>query len=218
MKRKAPGPVADENLNDMSSPLRFLQTRRSSLAKDMTGPGPDEAQLALLIETAVRVPDHGKLAPWRFIVFSGQGRTKAGDILADAWQAANPSHGAETLAMQRATFERAPVVVAVVSSVVASPKIPAHEQELSAGALCYNLVLAAIAMGFGAQWITGWYASDRGVLERFGLAEHEKIAGYIYIGQPAHGLSDRPRPDAKALVTRFGDQGTEEPRAAKRDC
>lgn len=203
MSRKRPGPVANQDLNDLSSPLRLLQTRRSALAKMMGEPGPTAGQTDQLLEMAVRVPDHGKLAPWRFILFEGEARAQIGDVLAERWKALHPEHGDDTVSLQRQMFLRAPLVIAVVSSITDTRKIPSVEQELSAGALCHNLLLGATAMGFGCQWISGWCAYDRVVLQKMGLAEHEKIAGFIYIGTATQELSDRPRPDHKSLVTRW---------------
>ena len=201
--RKLPGPVADEDLNNTNSVLELLATRRSALAKDMVEPGPSDEQLEKLIELAVRVPDHGKFKPWRFIIFAGDGRARAGDVLAERWQALNPNHSAEMIEQQRATFLRAPVVVAVVSLTEESKKIPIWEQEMSVGAVCQNMLIGATAMGFGCQWISGWAAYDDVVLEKFGLEANEKIAGYIYLGTAGSPLSDRPRPDHKSLMTRF---------------
>ncbi len=203
MSRKLPGPVASEDLNDLSSPLRLLQTRRSALAKAMGEPGPTGEQLDQLLEMAVRVPDHGKLSPWRFIVFEGEGRAKIGEVLADRWREQHPEHGDDTVDLQRGMFLRAPTIVAVVSSITDTRKIPFLEQELSAGALCQNLLLGATAMGFGCQWITGWFAYDLEVLEKMGLTVDEKIAGFIFIGTATEQLTDRPRPDHKALTTRW---------------
>ena len=212
MSQKLPGPVGDEDLNDLSSPLALLKTRRSSLVKNMAsqsdpdpGAEPSRDEIDQLLEIAVRVPDHGKLAPWRFIVFAGEARKSAGDILATRWRELYPDHGSETIEQQRQTFLQTPFVIAVVSAVVDSPKIPTWEQELSAGALCQNLLHGAIAMGFGAQWISGWCAFDRQVLEKFGVGADEKLAGFIYIGAGGQALSDRPRPDAKALTTYWGE-------------
>ncbi len=203
MSRKLPGPVANEDLNDLSSPLRLLQTRRSALAKFMREPGPTGDQIDQLLEMAVRVPDHGKMAPWRFIVFSGTGRAKMGDVLAGRWQQLHPEHGKETIDQQRKMFLQAPVVIGVVSSITDTRKIPTIEQELSAGALCQNLLLAATTMGFGCQWITGWFAYDRDVVGKMGLKAHENIAGFIYIGTAGEELTDRPRPDHKSLTTHW---------------
>ena len=203
MSRKLPGPVANEDLNDLSSPLALLQTRRSSLAKAMGKPGPTPEQIDQLLEMAVRVPDHGKLSPWRFILFEAEGRAKMGDVLADRWRQLYPDHGDETVEQQRAMFLRAPLVIGVVSAITDTNKIPVWEQELSAGALCQNLLLGATALGFACQWISGWCAFDRDVLQTIGLNADEKVAGFIYIGTAIGELSDRPRPDHKALITRW---------------
>lgn len=204
MTEKPKGPVPDSDLNDTSSVLKLLATRRSALAKDMIEPGPTAEQVDEMIALATRVPDHGKLAPWRFLVFEGEGRAHAGDILADRWRALYPDHGEATLAQQRETLLRAPVVIGVVSSpTMDHPKVPVFEQELSAGAVCQNLLMAATAMGFGCQWITGWYAFDDQIAKAFGLSGDERFAGFIYLGTAGAALSDRPRPDSAALVQRY---------------
>ena len=196
--------LALDALNDRSDTLTLLATRRSASAKSMTGPGPDEQQLDRLLNIAVRVPDHGKLTPWRFIVFEGDALDRAGHIVADRYRELHPSHGDETLQMQRNMFSRAPCVVGVVSAVDANhPKIPEWEQILSAGAVCQNLLIAATALGLGAQWITGWFAFDGQVRSAFGLNDSERIAGFIYLGTPVQVQEDRPRPDAASLTTRF---------------
>jgi nitroreductase len=196
--------LAFEALNDNSSTLRLLETRRSASAKAMTGPGPVDEQLTRLLNIAARVPDHGKLTPWRFMVFEGDGRARAGKIVAERYRELHPAHGEETLEVQRSMFSRAPCVVAVVSAATTQhPKIPEWEQLLSAGAVCQNLLTAATAMGLGAQWISGWFSYDRHVLTAFGLADNERIAGFIYIGTPTQLQEDRPRPEAASITTRF---------------
>lgn len=193
-----------EALNDRSGLLELLETRRSASAKAMAGPGPDKRELERLLTIAARVPDHGKLTPWRFIVFENEARERAGEVLAARYHQLHPSHGDETLAQQRQMFTRAPCVVAVVSSTIADhPKIPEWEQVMSAGAVCQNLVIAATAMGYGAQWITGWFAFDAEVLKAFGLSDGERIAGYIYLGTPTEAQADRPRPVVASITTRF---------------
>ncbi len=195
--------VADDELNDISTTLRLLETRRSASAKAMTAPGPSRDQMAQLLRIAVRVPDHGKLMPWRFIVFEGTARDAAGDVLAARWRELYPDHSQAMVDEQRGMFARAPIVVCVVSTAREHVKIPIWEQQLSAGAVCQNLLIAATAMGIGCQWITGWYAFDEAVLARFGLARDEQVAGFVYLGTPDGPVGDRPRPEPDDLVTRW---------------
>ena len=192
-----------EKLNATSpSTLDYLLTRRSASAKRMTGPGPDPAQLRLILEAGARVPDHGKLAPWRFIVFEGEARKRMGDILAE--QVMGERDATPVRAdMERERFLRAPVVVAVVSRARDGIAIPVWEQQLSAGASCMTMLTAAHALGFDACWITEWCAYHPGVLERIGLKAGERIAGFIYLGKSGVPLEDRARPDVDALITRF---------------
>lgn len=196
--------LAFDALNDTSNALSLLETRRSASAKAMTGPGPSGKQLDRLLNIAVRVPDHGKLMPWRFIVFDGDARERAGQIVADRYHELHANHGEETLDVQRGMFSRAPCVVGVVSTATTNhPKIPEWEQLMSAGAVCQNMLVAATAMGFGAQWISGWFAYDRQVLAAFGVADSERIAGFIYLGTPAQLQEDRPRPEPGSITTKF---------------
>jgi nitroreductase len=169
----------------------------------MTNPGPDAGQLATILNLAVRVPDHGKLAPWRFIVFSGDARAEVGLHFGRIWLARNPTHGAEMIAFQSNLFTRAPIVVAVVSTARQHPKIPLWEQQMSAGAVCFNLELAAQALGFDVQWQTDWVAYDAEAGKAMGVAVDEAVAGLIYIGTTAAPLEDRPRPDAATLTTQW---------------
>jgi nitroreductase len=190
--------------NDTSSLLAFLKSRKSGSAKSMTTPGPSSSQLAEMLQLAVRVPDHGKLAPWRFISFEGEARLDVGQAFAARWQALHPDHSAESVAFQAGLFGRAPVVVTVVSTAAENVKIPIWEQQLSAAAVCFNLVLAAQAFGFDAQWQSDWVAYDHAAKAAMGLTAKETVAGIIYIGTAATPLEDRPRPDAAALHTRWG--------------
>jgi nitroreductase len=191
-------------LNDTSSILAFLKSRKSASAKTMSGPGPSRAQLDEMLDIAVRVPDHGKLAPWRFVLIEGDARAKVGEGFAKVWAANNPNHGAESLAFQAGLFMRAPVVLAVVSTAAQHAKIPIWEQQLSAAAVCYNIVLAATAMGFAAQWQSDWVAYDAGAKQVMGIHAAEQVAGLIYIGTSTVPLEDRPRPDAQSLLTVWG--------------
>jgi len=189
---------------NLSAPetLNLLLSRRSGSAKRMQGPGPNADQLRRIIAAGIRVPDHGKLAPWRFIVFEGEGRSRMGEILASCI-AGERDTSPERIEQERNRFMRAPVVIGVVSRVREQIPIPVWEQELSSGAVCMTMLFAAHAMGFVANWITEWCAYHPQVLARVGLRPTEKIAGYIYIGHPAEPLEDRPRPAVDAITTRF---------------
>ena len=186
----------------MNETLDLLKTRRSAKVPMLTEPGPDPEALEALLAVAARVPDHGKLAPWRFIVFSGDARAEAGAIIADVFAAAQPGTDDRRLEIERRRFS-APVVIAVVSRATPGGKIPEWEQLLSAGAVCMNLTVAANAMGYATCWLTEWYAYDRAVLDRFGLAPHEKIAGFVHIGTAPEPREDRDRPVLADLVTTF---------------
>ena len=191
-------------LNDTASgTLGLLLTRRSGSAKAMTAPGPDADELRRILAAGMRAPDHGKLAPWRFILFEGEARHGMGRLLVEVLRENEPQASEERIALERNRFLRAPVVIAVVSRVREDIPIPVWEQELSAGAVCQNILVGAHAMGFVANWITEWYAYDTRVKERLGLKSGERIAGYIYIGTSAAPLEERVRPNPDALVTRF---------------
>jgi len=156
-----------------------------------------------MLTVAARVPDHGKLVPWRFILIEGEARQRLGDILAETFQADNPGADATTVAAERERFSKAPLVVAVVSRAVPHVKIPEWEQVLSAGAVCMNLLNAATALGYGASWLSGWACFDRRVLDALGLAPNERIAGYVHVGTAKEKPADRDRPKLADIVTRF---------------
>lgn len=179
---------------------RFLQERRSCPIKHMDGPGPDRAQLDTILKIAARVPDHGKLFPWYFIVFDGDSRKSIGDALKQAWLADHPDASPAKLELEAERFLRAPVVVAVVSKIREGKK-PVWEQILSAGAACMNLCLAANAQGFATNWVTEWYAYNDTFRKQLGIAENEHIAGFIYIGTPSAPVEERDRPDMERIVT-----------------
>jgi nitroreductase len=186
----------------MTDTLSLLRTRRSVPPQLMTGPGPTTDELRQLLVTAARVPDHGKLTPWRFVVVEGEARGRLGEVAADVFKSQNPGADADRLAVERGRFARAPLVVAVVSAAAPHVKIPEWEQVLSSGAVCMTLVVAANAMGFVTSWVTEWCAYDRAFLDRFGLKPHEKIAGFIHIGRGTPP-EDRARPDMDAVVSRW---------------
>jgi nitroreductase len=187
----------------MNETIELLSARRSTPAHKLTGPAPGEEQLAHLLTIASRVPDHGKLTPWRFIVIEGEARERLGETIAAVYAADNPAADAERLVQQRGLLSRAPLVVAVVSRASPHAKIPEWEQVLSAGAACQNLVIASNAAGFGANWITEWIAYDRRILDVLGLAPEERIAGFVHIGTAQERMPDRPRPDLADVVTRL---------------
>ncbi len=170
----------------------------------MTSPGPDADELQSILAIAARVPDHRRVCPYRFLVFDGAARDRAGDILAHAFVANEPEASAERIDAERRRFLRAPVVVAVVSAVDRTHRTPEWEQILTAGAVCQTMLIAANAHGFAAQWITEWYAYDRAVLDAFGLGPGERIAGFVYLGTAKEAPLERQRPELSDLVSRFG--------------
>ena len=182
--------------------IDLLLSRRSGSAKAMTGPGPNAEELKIILRAAARVPDHGKLFPWRFIVFEGEARARFGEMLVECLKQTE-TVSAERAALEAGRFLRAPVVVGVVSRVRAGIPIPEWEQQLSAGAVCQTMLIAAHALGFVANWITEWCAYHPLVQERLGHKPGERIAGFIYIGKSAAALEERPRPDMEKIVTRF---------------
>ena len=197
--------------------LELLKIRRSVKPREMSGPGPTAAELDTILTIGARVPDHGKLTPWRFIVFEGEARARAGDIIAQVFARKNPGAPAAEIEIEKRRLMDAPLVIAVVSFTKPHPKVPAWEQELSAGASAMNIVTAATALGYGANWLTGWFAFDRDVLDGLGLKADEKLAGFIHIGTPAQAERRPPAPGAvgyrDAVLKR---PHPEEPQAASR--
>lgn len=187
----------------MNDSISRLLSRRSVPPRWLGGPGPDAGEIETLLKVASRVPDHGKLAPWRFILIEGEARQRMGEVLVKAFKADNPRTDEEKVAVERNRFAMAPLVIAVVSRATPHVKIPEWEQELSAGAVCMNLLTAATFLGYGASWLSGWAAFDRRVLDALGLAPDERIAGYIHIGKPTETPPDRDRPSLADIVTRF---------------
>ena len=178
--------------------IDLLKQRRSYPSKQLLDPGPDAAQLRELVETALRVPDHGKLEPFRIIGVRRAAGSELGARLAELTQVRTPGDiGA--IEKDRGRFDRAPLCLIVVARLLEDHKVPTQEQLLSAGCVALNLLLAAQALHFGAQWITGWPAYDREAAQLFGLAANEHVIAFIHIGTPAGEAPDRPRPafDAK---------------------
>ena len=188
----------------MTDALPLLTTRRSVKPIELTGPAPTEADIETLLTIASRVPDHGKLTPWRFILFEGDARKQIGEKLAEAFTTDRPDATADQIEFERNRFTRAPLVIGVVSRAVPHAKVPEWEQVLSAGAAAMNLLTAAHAMGFAGSWITEWYAYDPRILNALGLSDNERIAGFVHLGRPARPPEDRPRPVLSQIVTRYG--------------
>jgi nitroreductase len=180
--------------------LAALDRRRSVPAKQLTGPGPDRATLLRLLASAVRVPDHGKRTPWRFLSIAGDTRHALGERLAARGMARDPDAGAAAVEKDRLRFSHAPLVVAVIARLGPDEKIPETERLLSAGCVCFAMLQAAQALGFGAQWLTGWPAYDPEVKLWLGLAPDEHIAGFIHIGTPKLEAPERDRPDPAGLL------------------
>jgi nitroreductase len=183
--------------------MDFLALRRSTPIALITEPGPSPAEVDALLRVAARVPDHGKLAPWRFLVFEGEARARAGVAL-EAIARRNQTHlPEEGFALEAQRFARAPVVVAVISSLKDAPKIPEWEQRLSSAAVCLELLHASSAMGFAASWLTEWCAYDAEVAKAFGLGPNEKFAGFIYIGAAREPSPERVRPNMAGLIQKW---------------
>src|SRR5664280_3509907 len=187
----------------MPDALQLLKTRRSVKPMELTGPGPSKPEIDTLLAVASRVPDHGKLTPWRFIVFEGDARARAGEVIAKVFAQKNPQATSAEIDVEKRRLTDAPLVIGVVSFTKPHPKVPPWEQELSAGASAMNIVTAATALGYGACWLTGWFAFDRDALDALGLKPDEKLAGFIHIGTPSKSSEDRPRPALTDIVTRF---------------
>lgn len=188
--------------NDLTSPIRMIETRRSGKPRDMVEPGPDGAQLDRILAAAMRVPDHGKLAPWRFIVVGADKRGALARLLVAAYRAERPEAGRLELEALEQFARQSPVLVVAVSTPVADSKIPLWEQQLSAGAACVTMLHAAHALGFVGSWLTGWPAYSDTVKNAFG-GPGDRIAGFLFLGSPGRPLEERPRPDFATVVSHW---------------
>jgi nitroreductase len=187
-------------MNDLSD---FLLNRRSVVVRAMQEPGPNEGDLEKILRTGMRVPDHGRLTPWRFIIIKGDAREKMGAILGEAFKKANPDCIDEQIEVETERFVRAPIVVAVASRTTPEHKIPEWEQILSSGAACQNMLTAALSMGYAAQWITEWYAYNDDVKKALGFEATDKVAGFIYLGSMDEAPTDRNRPEYENIVSEW---------------
>ena len=183
---------------------RYLRTRRTIPAAQLGDPGPDPDTLRQMLTIAARVPDHGKLAPWRFIVFERESRDRVFEGLTRIAGLAHDEKERRYRADKAQALADAPLIVGVVSTAVPDhPKIPLWEQQLSAGAVCLNLLHAAKAFGFSAQWLTGWFAYDEAAKGWLGLRQGERVAGFVHIGTSNAAPTERDRPDIDTLVSRW---------------
>lgn len=181
--------------------LQALDERRSVPSKQLGEPGPDDATLLAMLRSAVRVPDHGKLVPFRFLRIAGQARLALGEFLAERTLQRDPEAPPAAVDKDRERFAHAPLAIAVIVRLQREAKVPEIEQWLSAGSVCFALLQAAQAYGFGAQWLTAWMAYDDAVAARLGLAENERIAGFIHIGTARMQVPERERPDPQHLLS-----------------
>lgn len=177
----------------MSSPLSLLLQRHSVPARQLGEPGPQGDELRALLEAAIRVPDHGKLVPFRLIELHGAAKRAFGERLA-ALAARNPALSEAKREKERTRYDFAPLVLVVIARVSGDSKVLAIEQEITAGCVAYNLLLGAHALGYGAQWLTGWAAYDVEVAALLRLAGNERVIGFVHIGTPQIEVPDRERP------------------------
>jgi nitroreductase len=188
----------------VSNPMIELQrTRRSVAPRLLNDPAPSESELETMLTVAARVPDHGRLVPWRFIVLDRDGAARLGEVIAQTYAADHPDADAERLTVERTRLTQAPLVVAVVSRAAPHEKIPEWEQVLSAGMATMNLITAANALGYATNLYTQWYAYDRRVMDALGLAPHERLVGFVHVGTAEERPADRARPALDEIVTRY---------------
>lgn len=183
--------------------LSSLDTRRSVPYTQLKAPAPDQPTLARLLRSATRVPDHGRREPFRFIAIRGDALREFGERLANLHQAADPETSASALEKDRDRYRHAPLVVVAIARLGADPKIPETERLLTAGCTCFALLQAAQALGYGGCWLTGWAAYDAGVASMLGLAQDERVIGFIHLGTPCIEVPERERPDPTALLSEW---------------
>jgi nitroreductase len=190
--------------NDLSSPLSLLETRRSGRPRDLVAPGPSHEELERIFAIAARTPDHGKLHPWRFVHVAQDRRAAFAELLRDAYLADNPAPGRLEIESNERFARQAPELVVALSTPTVPHKIPLWEQQLSCGAACMNLLLATHALGYAGGWVTGWAAYSRPIMDALGArGEHDRIAGFIFIGTPGAEQEERLRPQVEDVVDRW---------------
>jgi len=189
----------------MTSPLEFLAARGSTPSRLLTDPGPSPEQLNDLLQMGLRVPDHGRLEPWRYVLIERERGAQLGERLAQLLLAKDPHATPAAIDKERGRFQRAPMTITVVSSPCLGHKVPQCEQQLSAGCVAMMLILGAEAAGFGAQWLTGWPTYDRQVMDWLGLTTDESIIGFVYVGTPGAARPHRPRPQLPSKLSYYGN-------------
>jgi nitroreductase len=185
------------------SAIAFLETRQSIPVSQIGEPGPDDATLFKILTLAVRVPDHGRLEPWRFILYRGAARDLAGKHIAERLNERDGPLPAEVYDRELKRLSRAPLVIGVVSSPKPHERIPEWEQFLSAGAVAANINFAAKAYGFVSNWVTGWYADDREAMQLLGVGPNERFAGFVHVGTFDQPFPERPRPEVENLISDY---------------
>jgi len=183
--------------------ISLMAQRRSTAADFLGAPGPDTEQLSAILTIAARAPDHRRVTPYRFVIFTGDSRKKAGTALAETFRNGNPDCEQARIDIEQNRFLRAPVVIAIVYAPDKNHRTPEWEQTLSVGAVCQNLLIASSAFGFAAQWLTEWYAYDKAFAQFVGLGADEQFAGFVYVGSATQAPKERRRPDMVEIVTYF---------------
>jgi len=181
----------------------YLKTRRSVGIGFLNDPGPSMSELDEILTIGTRVPDHGKFVPWRLVVFEGEARVKAGEMLAALQKSRRPELDEASLNIERRQFLPAPVTIGVIFSPRPNTKAPEIEQLLSSGNVCFNLSHAAFALGYAASWTNRWYGQDPEAQQLLGARGGERFVGFVHIGTPTTVIEDRERPDLSKVVTRF---------------
>jgi len=181
--------------------IKMLDQRRSSPSRTLHGPGPNAEEIRQMLGSALRVPDHGKLVPWRFLKIQGDSRLVLGDLLATRALELNANAPRAVIEKDRARFSFAPLIITVIARITHNHKVPEQEQMLSGGAVCFALLQAAHALGYGAQWLTGWAAYDSLITKKLGLVENETILGFIHIGNVTEPAPERLRPKLEDLLS-----------------
>ncbi len=199
--------MAARMFNDTASPLALLHSRRSGKARDMIAPGPDAAQLSAILAAAIRVPDHGKLSPWRFVIIPADRRDALAALLTTAYRTEKPDAGRLEIEAMGSFARHAPVLIVMLSTPSPASKIPLWEQQLSAGSAAMQLLNAAHALGFVGNWLTGWPTYNPDVAAAFGATgPDDRIVGYFFIGTATKPLEERPRPDPATVISHWTGQ------------